>query len=291
MLTRNVVGLLLNYRDAGRSVRCIHSLLNERLDHVVVWDNSEDDRASASAVRSVMSDDARLDLQISCSNLGFAAGVNRALAHCARVYPGAWVLLINNDAHLLPGAMLRLVRGLEANPGAKIAFPNIDHAGRVLGPAYCHRLTGLLSWRPRRGFFSYASGCCMLIATDRITLPLFDEDFFMYGEDWELGWRLGRQPGATVHVDATLVEHDGAASSGLGSPFYEAHMVAAHLMLAHKLADSRLDAYLLHGLRVSMLIARAAVRAIRFRSFVPCRALWEGARIAFRKHHGYRPGK
>ena len=123
----------------------------------------------------------------------------------------------------------------------------------------------------------------MLIAIDRVALPLFDEDFFMYGEDCELGWRFGQQAHALAHVDETLVEHDGAAGSVLGSMFYETHMVAAHLILARKLGRSTVDVCLLHAARVAMLVARAMARCIRYRSLIPFKALWFGAELAFRK--------
>ena len=184
------IGLLLNYLDARRSIRCIQSLFDEGVERVVVWDNSADGGLSVAAIRNEFVDESRLEVHVSSTNLGFAAGANRGLEHCAKLNPKAWVLLINNDARLLPGGLSALVTALHSSPVARLAFPNINHAGRVLGPAYCHRLSGLLSWRPRAGFFHYASGCCMLIATDRVALPLFDEDFFMYGEDCELGWRL-----------------------------------------------------------------------------------------------------
>lgn len=279
----SVVGLLLNYRDAERSLRCIQSLLAEGVGGVVVWDNSADAGASAEQLRSICASDERVDVQVGETNLGFAAGANRGLQYCRDTFPGAWVLLINDDARLLPGALAQLVSALEAIPDAKIAFPNIEHAGRVIGPNYCHRLTGLLLWQPHRGSFAYASGCCQLIAVERTTLPLFDEDFFMYGEDCELGWRLHLRPNAQIHIDETLVVHDGSASSGLGSLFYESHMVAAHLILARKLARNPWDACLLHGLRTCMLLLRAGVRAARFHSWVPITALWAGARIAFNR--------
>jgi GT2 family glycosyltransferase len=279
----SVVGLLLSYRDAERSRHCIQSLLADGAKHVVVWDNSADGGRTATKLRSICSSDERVDVQVSEANLGFAAGANRGLRYCLDTFPGTWVLLINDDACLLRGALAQLVSPLEVTPDAKVVFPNVEHAGRVLGPGYCHRLTGLLSWQPHRGSFAYASGCCQLIAVERITLPLFDEDFFMYGEDCELGWRLRLQPNAQLHIDKTLVVHDGSASTGLGSPFYESHMVAAHLILARKLARNPWDACLLYVVRTGMLLLRAGVRAARFHSLTPVKALWAGARIAFKR--------
>lgn len=276
-----IVGLLLNYRDAERTARCVRSLLGEGLRHVVVWDNSADEGVSAGAVQEAFRGDAKLDLISSESNLGFAAGVNRGLEYCTATYPEAWVLLINNDARLLPGAVQKLVDALHASPQAPIASPDINHAGHVLGLGHYHRWTGMLSWRPRHGCFPYASGCCLLIATDRMRLPLFDEIFFMYGEDWELGWRLKQQDLQFAHVNETLVEHEGSASSGLGSLFYESSLVAAHLVLVRKLARGPVEACGLILVRIPTLIARAIVRSIRFRSLVPWKGLIRGSQAAF----------
>jgi N-acetylglucosaminyl-diphospho-decaprenol L-rhamnosyltransferase len=283
---QQVVGLLLNYHDAARSIDCIHSMLGQDISWVLVWDNSEDDDESATIISECFKMDGRVSVVKSAGNLGFSAGVNRGLECCVRSFPGCRVLLINNDARLLPGALTKLVQSLSKSEASRIAFPRINHGGSVLGAGYYHRFFGLLSWRPGFGYFQYASGCCLLIATDRITLPLFDEDFFMYGEDWELGWRLRKQPGALVHVDETLVEHDGAASSGLGSLFYESHMVAAHLLLARKIAGNMPEIGLLLLLRILMLLTRAMIRALRFCSVVPFKALWRGARIALRRASG-----
>lgn len=279
-MSKKVVGLLLNYRDARRSVRCINSLLNQGVEYVVVWDNSEDGGSSAAEIRTTMPEEYRLDIQVSPKNLGFSAGVNRALAHCAKMFADAWVLLINNDAYLLDGALKSLMSGLERAESATIAFPSIDHAGSVRGLAYYHRLTGMLAWTPHRGCFAYASGCCLLVAVDRIDLPLFDEAFFMYGEDWELGWRLSKHEDAMVFINETLVEHEGTASSGLGSLFYETQMVAAHLILVPKMSRFPMERLLLYALRVLMLGARASIRTFRFRSKIPMVALYRGTKAA-----------
>lgn len=276
------VGLLLNYRDARRSVLAIRSLLDEGAAGVVVWDNSADGGASAAELRTSLGAEPRVSIEVSPSNIGFAAGVNRGLRSCARLHPDAWVLLINNDARLLPGALGILATALAEEPRAMLAYPAIDHGGVIRGTAYYHRAAGLLSARGRAGCFAYASGCCCLLAMDRFQLPLLDESFFMYGEDVELGWRLRKEAGAMVYVERVLVEHEGSASSGLGSPFYEAHMVAAHLILARKLARSRLEAAALLALRMAVLAGRACARSVRFRSWVPVAALREGFAIARR---------
>jgi N-acetylglucosaminyl-diphospho-decaprenol L-rhamnosyltransferase len=282
MRERAVVGLILNYRDAARSIACIQSLINDGIAHVLVWDNSADSGVSAQDIQKQFELDERVRVVVSGSNLGFAAGINAALAFCMVNFPKAWALIINNDARLRRGGLERLCRELQRNPVAKLVFPKINHAGKILGPGYYQYWTGMLSWSPRKGSFLYASGCCLLIAPERMDFPLFDAEFFMYGEDCELGWRLRRSPGALVHVDEVLADHDGSASSGLGSRFYEERMVAAHLILVRKLAGEKLPLRcLLYLTRIIILIARAGLRSYRYRSFIPWEALWRGGIIAF----------
>ncbi len=275
-----VVGLTLNFRDAARSSDCARSLLEAGAAHVLVWDNSDDSGETANALCAAFRADRRVSIEISPANLGFAAGVNRGMAWIARHHPDAWVLLINNDARLLPGGLAALSQALERHPEAKLAYPVIDHAGRALGTAYYQRWLGLISMRPLPGSDPHASGCCLLFNAARIGPTVFDEDFFMYGEDAELGCRLSREPGAMRHVPVVCVGHEGSASSGLGTPFYEARMVAAHLILARKLARGPIGHALLLLGRGAMLTARALVRASRYRSLVPLRALREGWRLA-----------
>jgi GT2 family glycosyltransferase len=255
-------------------------LLDEKVSAVLVLDNSEDNGKSAADIVAIFRVDSRVKVVVSERNLGFAAGVNRGIELILELFPEAWVLLINNDARLLSGALSKLERTLAENTNALIAFPSVSQGDRVLGQAYYHKLFGLLSWRPRPGFFSFASGCCLLVAMERSSLPLFDEDFFMYGEDCELGWRLSRRPGSMLHINEMLVAHYGSASSRLGSLFYESHTVAAHLILARKLARNKVELGLLLVMRALSLPARALVRTIRFRSLKPLRGLWDGFHLS-----------
>jgi len=277
---RQIVGLTLNWRDPERTVTCVASLLGEGIFHVLILDNSDDSGQSAVALKQALGENPSVTILQSPANLGFAAGVNLGLTWIVEHCPCSWVVTINNDAKLLPGAVDAMRNALEVNPSSFLAYPNISHDGCVLGGLYYHRISGLLRQSYFPGCFRYASGCCLLVATDRHPGSLFDEDFFMYGEDTELGWRLSKMPETMVHVPQNLVVHEGSASSGLGSPFYEARMVAAHLILARKLTSNTIDYFLLLTCRVALLPLRATVRALRFWSLVPIKALWSGFQIA-----------
>ena len=276
-----VIGLTLNYRDATRTVRCIASLLDDGISHILVWDNSGDDGASANTLRERLVHESRVSVETTGINLGFAAGVNRGLAWIRTNFPGAWVLLINNDAVLLRGATSALTDALKNKREAAIAYPTIDHAGCQIGTVFYQRYFGLITRRQLVGSFPYASGCCQLLAPNRLSGTWFDERYFMYGEDMEQGYRLGKQQMA--HVPSVWVRHDGSASSGLGSVFYETRMVAAHWLLAEALSRNRIDLGIQYLGRAMALTARALLRAGRYRSLIPLRCLREGWLLAHSK--------
>ena len=275
-----VIGVLLNYRDARRSETCIQSLLADGAAGVFVWDNSADGAVSAGELKHRLQGDVRVTLHVSPANVGFAVGVNLAVERCLREHPGAWILIINNDAVLYGGAVNALRQALQENPAALLAAPRIRQRDGFSGAVYHHCFTGLLFQQPRAGCSKHPSGCCLLFAPQRAELPLFDEDFFMYGEDCALGLRYGGG-GEIVYLSEVLVRHDGTASSGLGSRFYEERMVSAHLILASKLSSNPVGRSLYLGVRILVLGARAVRRSLRFRSWVPIQALGWGARLAW----------
>jgi GT2 family glycosyltransferase len=274
-----ITAVILNYRDAKRSLTCIRNVLAEGADYIILWDNSADAGVSAADIQSANPDHARVRIIVSASNLGFAAGVNRAIESALADRPETWILLINNDACLRPGALTVMRDVLRENPEARLVSPLINNNGVIQGRAWYQRLTGLLFNRQHSGCLSYPSGCCFLLAPGRLSLPLFDERFFMYGEDCALGMRL-QAPKDIFWLEKILVDHEGSASSGLGSLFYEERMVAAHLLLAGSITRFLPYYLLLLAARAAILPMRALVRAIRFRSMVPLIALWRGTIIA-----------
>lgn len=274
-MTHPIVGLVLNYRDDERTIKCIGSLLDDGIAHVLAWDNSGDEGVSAEFIRTRLKQETRVTIELSSSNLGFAAGVNRGLEWIRKHFPHAWVLLINNDAILLAGATSAMAQALTSNPDAVIAYPTIDHGGQPIGTVFYQRHFGLYVKQRLPSSIAYASGCCQLLAPERLQGAWFDEDFFMYGEDVELGWRLGNR---MIHVPGVWVLHEGSASSGIGSPFYETHIVTAHWLLARKLARNRWEFRLLLLSRWCSLPLRSVLRALRGYSSIPLKSFWQSWR-------------
>jgi len=277
--TKQIVAVLINYRDAKRSYHCILSLQGNNVDKIIVWDNSEDGGESLSTLKTYIVGMQNVETIYSERNLGFAKAINRLLALCLERHTNSYVLIINNDAILLKDAAATLTLALEQNNNYALAVPMINHAGHVTGASFYNKWLALLSSHEKKGYFRYPSGCCLLVKIEKISIPFFDEVFFMYGEDCELGWRL--PPKSIVYVDKVLVNHEGSASSVLGSKFYEERMVATHFILARKIAKNNVEYTLFLMLRLLVLPIRACIRSFRFRSLTPLYALFSGIRIAY----------
>jgi GT2 family glycosyltransferase len=268
--------LLIEYRSPNRTIACIHALLAQGVPVVQVVDNSADTGATRALLSEAFASDDRVWILDAGSNLGFAAGVNLGLQH--RVSDR--VLLINNDALPGCGVISALGNALDNQHDVSIAFPSLMHAGRPLGRIYYHRWLGLLTSRRWIGTFEVPRGCCMLVALDRMPVtPLFDEQFFMYGEEIALGWHLHQCGVPICHVSASWVVHEGSATAVRGSSFYEERTALAHLLLTKVLAVGASEQRLLVGVRVFMLLLRAFFRSIRQRSFLPLHSLRRAWRI------------
>lgn len=265
--------ITIHYKNSELTARCIDSLLADGWAPVLVWDNSADGGASCDALRARHAGDARVLFKPNAHNLGFGAGMNAALVELGRQdYQGA-VLLLNNDARVLPGMRIAMQRVLSGASAPTLLAPRILQNGREHGWLFYQPWLSLVTRQAIPGSFCWLTGCCLLVQRANNSLPLFDESFFMYGEDLELSWRFRRQGGSLVLMEHIWVEHEGSASTGKASAAYEQFLVRSHWLLAERLASNVATKWLMRLLRLPVLLARACFRAMRYRSWVPLSAL------------------
>ena len=275
--------ITIHFRKPALTAACIDSLLADGWAPILVWDNSADDGRSLQTLTARYGKDPRVQLVNNPVNLGFGKGMNAALAELERRGPAGPVLLVNNDTEVLPGMRAALLAALPRDSTVPaLVAPKILQDGKAQGWLYYHRWLALVTRRPLPGSFAYLSGCCLLVQRADNAAPLFDEDFFMYGEDVELSWRWQKQGGALVLLEGVWVRHAGSASSGQASATYERFLVESHWLLARKLAKNRLELGLYLLGRALSLSARALLRALRQRSLAPLTALRRGWRLASR---------
>lgn len=265
--------ITIHFRNPELTTRCVETLLADGWLPILVWDNSDDDGATLALLKKHYATNPRVRFASSNGNLGFGRGMNAALEELGKQGYAGPVLLVNNDAEVEPGLRLLLETGLQGDDCPTIIAPRIRQDGLEQGWFYYNPWLALVTrhWLP--GSFPYLSGCCMLVHRRDNAKPLFDEHFFMYGEDVELCWRMRCSGARLVLVEGSHVRHEGAASTGQASEAYERFLVESHWLLAQKLGSNPASRTLMRLIRIPVLLSRACVRAWRYRSVVPLRAL------------------
>ena len=161
-------------------------------------------------------------------NLGFAGGVNAGI----RISIGEWIALLNNDAVADPGWLAGMLEAIQDDPrtgmcACKILLADpadrIDKAGHLL---YWDGLNGGRGFgEPDHGQYDrveevlFPDGCAAMYRRELFSqVGLFDEQFFAYGDDAELGLR-GRLYGwRCIYAPKAVVRHRHSASLGAASP-------------------------------------------------------------------------
>ena len=223
--------VIVNYNTRGHLRVCLRSVLAETPTEVVVADNGSADGSS----EMVRSEFPRVVLLVNGANPGYGAAANAAIAHCRAEY----VLLLNSDTVLRPGALDALRKYLDANPRAAIVGPRLVNPDGTLQRS-CHQFPTPLvilleySWVGRvfrripglrlRHLGSFAHdrsravpwvmGAALAIRRSAFeAVGGFDRSFFMYYEEVDLSYRLWRRAWETHFAPVTDVTHFGGAST------------------------------------------------------------------------------
>jgi hypothetical protein len=219
--------VVLNWNGRNDTLACLASLRDLEGDPVgvVCVDNGSTDD-SVAAIRAAFPD---VDLVETGANLGFAGGNNAGIAH-ALEHGAHWVVLLNNDATLAPGAIDALRRAAREHPEAgalagKLFFADppdlIWFAGQGYHPAlgyagrpYGYRKTDAPEFRRPREI-GRAAGALMAVPRDVVEgVGAMDDRLFLYVEDVEWCLRI-RAAGRTVRlVPDAVAFHQVSASSG-----------------------------------------------------------------------------
>jgi len=227
--------VIVNHNTRERLGTCLRSLIPEITGieaEIFVVDNGSTD-ASAEMVCQRFP---RVSLLIEPTNTGFARANNRALRRAA----GRHVLILNPDTEIQPGAVRTLRQSLDSLTqavavGPKVVRPDgrLDLACRRTFPSPLiafARLAGLSRILPRSRWLArynrtyedpdvpgeMDAGTAAALCFHREALArinYFDEDFFMYGEDLDLCYRLKKDGGRIYYVPSAVVLHVKGESS------------------------------------------------------------------------------
>jgi GT2 family glycosyltransferase len=240
--------VIVNYQATALALDCLQSLQDEvgkvAGTRVVVVENGSGDDSAArleAAVRDHGWGDWVTILPLE-QNGGFATGNNAAIrpALAAAEVP-RYVLLLNPDTIVRPGALGALVEFMESRPDVGIAGSQLEEPDgtpqrsafrfpSVLGELEGGLHLGPASWLLKRwvvapevppgpGPTDWVAGACMIIRTTVFAaIGLLDEGYFLYFEEVDFCHRARRAGWPCWYVPAARVVHLVGQSSGVTHP-------------------------------------------------------------------------
>jgi GT2 family glycosyltransferase len=240
-----VLIVVVNYRTAGLTVDCLRSLAPE-VDsvpgaRVVVTDNASGD-GSAERIGAAVREHGWggwVSVVPLATNGGFAFGNNAAIRPAlASDDPPRYVLLLNPDTVVRPGALRALVAFIDARPDVGLAGARLeDPDGTPQVSAFrFHSVLGELEDGLRLGLASrvlarwsvwaavpeapgpvdWVAGACLIVRREVFeAVGLLDERYFMYFEEVDFCLRARRAGWPCWYVPSARVVHLVGKSSGV----------------------------------------------------------------------------
>lgn len=264
-------------------VECIHSLRDQTLRDfdLVVVDNS-----GKGLVRALGLAVPGLRLVEQERNTGFGAAVNAGF----RTSGAPYLATLNDDAVAHPGWLAALVGAMERYPDAGMCAsqvrlygePQLDSCGMLICRDGSSKQRGHL--RPAADFpveeeVLFPSGSAALYRREMLAeTGLFDEEFFLYCEDTDLGLRARWLGWRCVYVPEAVVEHHYSHSAGRASP------VKAYYVERNRLF------VLVKNFPAGMLAAAPFISVVRYCWHVALMLAGRGSAARFRRegHAGVR---
>ncbi len=233
--------VIVNYNGGDylqRAVDCLGKQTMADFETVIVDNGSTD-----GSIENLTLPDNRFKVITPGSNLGFAAGNNLGAEGCT----APWIITLNPDAFPEPDWLAELKRATEQYPGVEMfGSTQIDakDPSRIDGCGDVYSIYGI-PWRGGHGHDAGAlpadgevfSPCAAAALYSRPAFEIaggFDESFFCYLEDVDLGLRIRLTGGKCIHVSKAVVRHVGSASTGRASDFTVYHSYRNRLWLMVK---------------------------------------------------------
>ncbi len=227
--------ILVNFNDRPHLGECLSALENtagSRDYEVIVVDNDSADGSQAYIARHFPN----VKLIANNFNLGFAKANNQGL----RESRGEFVLFLNTDTAVQPGALDRLVKELRSDTKAGAVGPALLGRGGSFQVSFGRRVSFFselrqklfwnpyyrvaLKWSRKKKSVGWLSAACLLVRKTALeSVAGFDERFFIYFEDIDLCYRLRKAGWQLFYLPQAHVLHEGGAttSSRLVSGRYE----------------------------------------------------------------------
>ncbi|MGL5676636.1 MAG: glycosyltransferase family 2 protein [Cellulosilyticaceae bacterium] len=235
--------IIVNYNTYDLTKQTIESVQEQQLAwpyEIMLVDNASADGSIEALQEDFRGLIAQGIVKVFCNgdNLGFSKANNIGI----RESKGKYVLLLNSDTYLAEGALEKCMAYIEAANreqikvgalGCKIVLPDgtLDHAckrGFPTPQASLYYFLGLHKKNPQKygaymashlgedqvGEVECLMGAFMLMPRSVLNhVGFLDEDFFMYGEDIDLCYRIGEGGYRIVYYpEAQLIHYKGGSS-------------------------------------------------------------------------------
>jgi len=242
--------IIVNYNVRPYLTACLDSVqraLEGIESEVFVVDNHSDD----DSVEVISRDYAWVHLINNRENLGFSKANNIAI----RQAQGEYILLLNPDTMVAEETLKGVIDFMDQHPKAGGAGVRMHNADGTLAPESRRAIpTPFVAARKMLGFtkryyMSYlswdapaqievVSGAFMLLRHKAIyEVGMLDEDFFMYGEDIDLSYRLLQGGWQNWYLPYDIVHYKGQSTSKSDfryvHVFYQAMLIFFHKHYSH----------------------------------------------------------
>jgi len=202
----------------------------------------------------------RVRIIINQQNVGYGAAINQAV----RESSAPWIAVLNDDTVTHSNYLEAMMTAVEPRPDAGMVAPRIllqgrdalDSAGMLLcadGTAKQRGHGGKPDSYPRKQEILLPSGCAALYRREMFDeVGGFDERFFLYCEDTDLGLRARWKAWECLYVPDAIVEHRYSHSAGKASVLKAYNVERNRLFVAVK------------DLPVPMLLTMPFVAGLRY---------------------------
>ncbi len=281
-----VAVLIVNFNSGLLLGECLRHVRAQtrRPDRVIVVDNASHDGSADGMER----DYPGVDVIYLERNQGFAAANNLAARKAGEV---DWLALLNPDAFPEPDWLERWLAAADAHPdyasfGARLV--DASDPERLDGTGDVYHVSGL-AWRRDHGrrivegvaeageIFAPCAAAALYRRAAFFEAGGFDEAYFCYFEDVDLGFRLRLLGYHCRYVPDAVVRHMGSALTGRRSPFslYHGHRNLVWTWCKN-MPDPLFWRYLPH--HVLLNLGSMLWYALRGRGNVLLRAKWDALR-------------
>jgi len=201
--------IILNYNSIKYTLKCVESVLDSdsfgEYEIIIIDNNSRGD--DYSVLNKKFGNLNNVSVFKTGKNLGFAGGCNFGVKKAR----GDYVVLLNNDTVVDKGWLSELVKAISKDK-------SIGVVGSVEKGWWDGVTLNLIGYHISNVFDDkkqslYAKGSSLIFRRELVDVP-FDPDYFLYGEDVYLCWRL-RLKGYKILIEPkSEIIHFGSVSSG-----------------------------------------------------------------------------